>query len=225
MKIFNTKDKISLTFTSLSFLIVSAVILFFSISYTVSTQKVIKDSTFVEAKIHRITDTPTFAVFVSFDANDKTYTVKLPYPHQSMEVGDLVDVYYNNKNPYNIENDIPSRNMIFIPLIFSIIIFLISCIAFAYFFWSVSRRYFIKRFRKCITARITNVYCNTKVINNGIHPYAVECVYTDPVTGANRFYYDSLIWIDATNYVNCDVNIYYKKSNPDKYFIDIAGIN
>lgn len=76
-----------------------------------------------------------------------------------------------------------------------------------------------------VMARIRSISRNDSVTINGVHPYIVECDFTDPDNGIIHTFRSEDLMEDPSPYLNgSEVRVYIDPDSLDEYWVDLESV-
>lgn len=162
-------------------------------------------------------------VIVAYYANGREYKSELGYYSSNMEVGDEIVVYYREGAPKvirtNVRMDIIIYECVGVPFLLIGSVFLFICIR------KIKYRKRLLRKSNPIYATITGVSIRYNVKLNNIHPYQIDCQYTDPKTNIIHIFHSDEILYDPSTMIQSEtVPVYVNPKNYNQYYVDIGAI-
>lgn len=172
---------------------------------------------------HKIYATDGIKVIVSYYVNGREYKSELGYYSSNMKVGDEIAVYYREGSPKtirtNVRIDIIIYGCVGIPFLLIGSAFLLICIR------KIKSKKRLLRESSPIYATITGVSIHYSVKVNNIHPYQIDCQYTDPKTNIIHIFHSEGILYDPSTMIQSEtVPVYVNPKNYNEYYVDIDAI-
>ena len=163
-------------------------------------------------------------VFKFKDAQGQEYTVKssVGTGNPTEDIGDTIMVLYDPKAPENAQKN----SLMFLWLgqivlgVLGTVFFLIGAVILWCGKTQKDKQAYLKTAGIPVTAKVIDIEYRSNIDVNGVHPYCVVCLWTDP-TGNEYVFKSANLWLNPEPFIkNEEVIVYILADNPEKYFVD-----
>lgn len=170
----------------------------------------------------------TYAPVVIYDDQygvDHRYISNVSSSPPAYDIGEIVVIYYNPKNPDDAmiggwQGYLGAIICGGIGLIFTLLgsIFLLARK------FSNARNTHLKQTGLLVAAKFISVDMNRHVTVNRRHPFIIRCEWKDTLTGETYAFKSGFIWTDPGPVIdtNRKIDVYIDRNNPRKYYVDLA---
>lgn len=188
------------------------------------------DATITEIDSYRDSDGDvSYKVYVSYRVKGKWYdNVSLGYYSSSMDVDDVIEVFYNPENPGKITSLTGMWIGAGICGLMGIVFFCVGGgITIGNFLKNKRYKELIEGGRYCM-ATIDSIDWNRNYTVNGQHPYVIYCSCHDEYSDIIYKYKSDNIWYDPSPILETrgitELKVYIDRNDPKKYYVDISVI-
>lgn len=205
--------------------------LVYGASQIAKTSAFISDAAQVKAKVSKIkasidSDGDTnYSAYVTYTYNEKEYkNIALREYNSSLYEGKAIDLYVDKDNPKNVR----IKSVIyFFPVAYIVIgvVFLsIGIIILLLMIKDKRRRKKIIKTGVKIYAQVKGSVIDTSYTINEKHPYRLECVYYDEMSGQPVICTSDIIWEAPEKYIDKYVPVYVDRNDRSRYIVDLKNI-
>ena len=197
----------------------------------INTKEFVSKAALVEAKVSRIEsdiddegDTE-YTAYVTYTYEETKYkNVMLSEYNSSLYEGKDLELYLDKENPTNvrIKSVIYLFAIVFIG--FGILFLLMSALIIILRVRADRRRKRILKTGVRIYAQVKGSVVDTSYTINSKHPYRLECVYYDEVSGQPVICTSDIIWESPDMYMDKYVSVYVDREDRSRYVVDLKNI-
>jgi len=172
-------------------------------------------------------------VTVNFEVNGKRQIARLENIRSDMEVGGVIDIYYNPDNPESILSaDIVYATYIMmgiglvVLIIGTVVLFKRKADSDRKVTANVYKK--VMKYKYVVTAHVVGVKVNVAVVQNGISPMIVEANCRNPKNGRTYLFRSEDLWFDARDIVMKagirTLPVHVNPNNYKEYVMDLSSI-
>lgn len=197
----------------------------------VKTKEFVSDAALVKAKVSTIEsdiddegDTD-YTAFVTYTYEETEYKrVRLKEYNSSLYEGKTIELYLDKTNPRNVR----IKSVIYMfPIVFigvGIIFLLIGVIILIVRMRGDRKRKKIMETGIRMQAQVKGSMIDTSYTINNKHPYRLECVYYDELSGQPVICTSDIIWESPDMYMDKYVTVYVDREDRSRYVVDLKNI-
>lgn len=197
----------------------------------VKTKEFVSDAALVKAKVSTIEsdiddegDTD-YTAFVTYTHEETEYKrVRLKEYNSSLYEGKTIELYLDKTNPRHVR----IKSVIYMfPIVFigvGIIFLLIGVIILIVRMRGDRKRKKIMETGIRMQAQVKGSMIDTSYTINSKHPYRLECVYYDELSGQPVICTSDIIWESPDMYMDKYVTVYVDREDRSRYVVDLKNI-
>lgn len=197
----------------------------------VKTKEFVSDAALVKAKVSTIEsdiddegDTD-YTAFVTYTYEETEYKrVRLKEYNSSLYEGKTIELYLDKTNPRYVR----IKSVIYMfPIVFigvGIIFLLIGVIILIVRMRGDKKRKKIMETGIRMQAQVKGSMIDTSYTINSKHPYRLECVYYDELSGQPVICTSDIIWESPDMYMDKYVTVYVDREDRSRYVVDLKNI-
>lgn len=197
----------------------------------VKTKEFVSDAALVKAKVSTIENDiddegdTDYTAFVTYTYEETEYKrVRLKEYNSSLYEGKTIELYLDKTNPRYVR----IKSVIYMfPIVFigvGIIFLLIGVIILIVRMRGDKKRKKIMETGIRMQAQVKGSMIDTSYTINSKHPYRLECVYYDELSGQPVICTSDIIWESPDMYMDKYVTVYVDREDRSRYVVDLKNI-
>jgi hypothetical protein len=179
----------------------------------------------IESSIDPADGETTYTAFATYTYEGETYNnIKLSSYTSSMYEGKSIELYIDKSDPQNAK----VKSFIYIGPIICFGLGVVFAAVFALMLGLIvgeknQKRKIVQNGRKVI-AQVQAYVIDTTITVKSKHPYRLDCVYTDELSGQPVICRSDIVWESPEEYMGKYVAVYVDKKYPSRYVVDLNSI-
>lgn len=207
--------------------VVGAILLFIGISMFISNSKFKKNNVEVTATVIDSNSANKYTA-VTYYVDGKEINASINKYVSGLTAGSKTKVFYNKNNPTEILLDEESR-FAGAYLGIGVIVLATGLFIVLHKLNNAVDKETLKKTGMRIKAKFTDIECDTKMKQNGEHPYYVICTWKNKLDNREYTFKSNAIWYNPEEQIkksgNDEIPVYIIPTNPKKYYVAMEEYN